>query len=246
VTAVSLFQDAWDSLQRNRGTVMAYLALTFAVRLAHALTGWVLLPEDPKLAPDWLPLYRIVSILSVCVLSSALAAVFFARIGREIDRPLWKCADDKEAVRRFFSTWFILALAGNTLQSSAGHFHEAGLDTASAWCFVGFMTVFIMTIPAGACIMYGGGLQWPVIHERLKPMIALFPLTLNALSVALLEFVALVGSEFLLELIREQVLFMPIRDVALTALKCYTFALMWRICMLHRDMPPGESNDFEF
>lgn len=243
---MSLFEDAWTSLQRNRGTIAAYLAFTFALSLVDSLIGWGLAPDDPKAVPAWLPHYRIVSIVVFCALYSVLTSIFFARMGREIDRPLWKCADDREAVQRFFSTWFILSLLNSTMQAIVAHFHEAGQDTASAWCLLGFMIVFILTIPVGACIMYGGGLQWPVVHELLKPMLTMFPMTLNALSVALLEFVLLEGRVFFPVAIQKQILFGPVLNVMLTSLECYVFALMWRICMLHRDLPPGESNDFDF
>ncbi len=242
---MSLFLDAWASVSRNRVTVVVYLALTFAVGLTYTVSGAMLLP-DPKAIPSWLPLYRILSILALCIASSVLSSVFLARLGREIDRPLWKCADDVEAVRRFFSTWFILTLLGSTMQSIGDHYLATGDEAMSAQCYLVFMILFVVTLPVGTCIMFGGGLDWPVVLKLLRPMTKMFSLTLNVLTLSFFEFLLYVGAGSFPDGIGDQVWFLPTVNVVLTALECYIFSYMWRVCMLHRDLPQDDSDDFDY
>jgi hypothetical protein len=245
---VRLLPDAFESTRQNRGSVLAYMLWTSLLALA---LDWANLFPANEIAtqpwPRWAPWYNIGFILVHAAAYALVTAVCFARMGANIDRPLWKCKNDAEALRRFFMPWFILNLFSLTLldaQNSLSQGENGGIQLLI------FFLLFVTTLPVGACVMYGGGLDWNILIELLRPFWRLFPLTLQAMLLLALEFFLLLSGLVFHHnhpSLEGAWWFYPALNLPLAYMDCLAFALMWRVCMIHRDLPPPDtSDDYDF
>lgn len=237
---MNLYRDAFENLKRNYGPVLVYVTASAVASFAHvSIATWLFGPE----LKSETPLFRVVSPIVLAALGGVLCAVCFARIGKDIDRPLWKCTGDGDALQRFFTPWFILFLLSGTVLSLLDRFAEAERGDAATLCFSLYLLLFVLQIPVGTCVMYMGGLHWPLLWESLRPITVLLPLALGVFAITALEFITTVlASQF-----HGGALYWAAMNAGLSFLECFAFALMWRICMLHRDLPAEQDpDDFGF
>lgn len=236
---MSLLRDAWKSLLRNQTTVLYYVLCSAAVVTLYRLINLQVRPYVPEdTPPAWLPLYKMSTYISLAVAASVLQAIFFGAMGREIDRPLWKCPTATEALRRFFVPWLILNLTLATIWSLLEQAAMAG--NAQAILFIEFLLMFatVLYIPLGACVMYWGRLNWQELVESLAPILKMFPYTLLAIALGFAQYMLHLTIVFYLpDVLRENIPVLCLIDLPYTLIECLIFVVMWHICMLYRDLP---------
>ncbi len=240
-----LLTDAWKSLRRNRTPVGIYILCNTLLILILQL-GNILLSKyvGNGPAPPWAAVFDILFDLLCVGAGSALQAVIFAEIGKEIDRPLWKCAGPRDALRRFFMVWFILNLI--VLMIAHLQMGAAKADNAELLAMLMFFMLlfFPFYVPLGACAMYWGRLEWSELPEALRPIVRMVPGVLVVLGLGLLQWIL---PQLMTELTPPGLLraafFVPL-DILLALLEVLAFAAMWRLCMQHRDTDFSNSGDF--
>ena len=236
---MSLLTDAWKSLRRNHSTVLYYIVLSVAVLAVFRVINQQLRPFIPEEAPPaWLPLYKMTSYIVLSVAASALQAVFFAALGREIDRPLWKCPGAEEALRRFFVPWLILNLTLATIWSLLEQAALAGNAQGILMVEFFLMLAMVFYIPLGACVMYWGRLNWQELGESLAPIVRMLPYTLLPIAFGFAQYAFHLSIVFYLpDPIRDNIPVLCLIDVPYAVIECFIFCMMWHICMLYRDLP---------
>lgn len=244
-----LLQDAWKSLKLNQAILFSYMGIVVAFSIAYSLVDRFVFDAFPEgETPLWVPVYQLFMALVHAGFAAALQAICFARLGRDIDRPLWKCESDTEALRRFFEPWFLLNLVLVMLVHLAVRAQASGDESLWAGLQTIFMLFFVVTIPIGACIMYHGKLVWPELPEALRPMLYQMPHTLTVILVLLLEFVLISVNASVFQSLQSptKYFYLPITDVPVAFLDCLAFAAMWRVCMIQRDAGTEDQDPFEF
>lgn len=218
--------------------VLAHFLLFVALRAGERLVG---MGVDPASAPEWYPAFNLAKQFAMAAIVSAVQAVVFARLGKAIDRPLWKCASDQEALRRFFVLWFVVNLVGITTEQFVVNAQPSGDEGLIALSTLLYFTAHLFLFPLAVCIMFFGRLDWARIPEALAPfgrqlrlaaiaiLLQLFVFSLSTATAGLL--LLLLGKEGL-----DAAIFSPaLAIVPLAALECLIFVLMWRVCMADRD-----------
>ena len=120
---MSLISAAEQALVRNWRSVLFYIVACVVIvaiyrgvgnGMDRALTG-VSAPTRVEIdailpKPDWYLGGELVADILLAGLIALFQAVAYARLGSDIDKPLWKCRDDHDAVARFTSIWLMFNL----------------------------------------------------------------------------------------------------------------------------------------
>lgn len=231
-----------QAVQQNVGPLLVYLAAAF-VAAAGAQLAFVGIgePENPYGDPVVLLLSLSVS-LALVVLTALIQAVVFARMGKEIDRPLWKSAGDWEALRRYFLLWAVLN-ALIVVCSSMADFSLTVLDSErlSGMFFLLYVAACVVSVPLGGAIMFGGPLRVRKLGERLLPLMRQMPQTLLVLLLSGAVFF------FTLSLVagtESKPWLLPLLSVIQAYFDCVLFAAVWLICVYDRQNPEETEIDF--
>jgi hypothetical protein len=238
------------SVQRNLPAALVYAAVSTLLNLVLFL-GLIAVGGDAD-AQDAqrfsVQVYDLVGNLVMAAALAALQTVVFARLGREIDRPLWRSPNAADAMRRFFQLWLILNLIavaiGQLLQLAGRQEAEAAIVLLVFF----YMLVLLFTVPVGACIMFSGAFEWREIGSSLAPLVHQAPRTLILLLLNLFQ-VALLFELVKLRAIRadEPAVFWTVfmlAPVAMAYIDCVVFAGTWHICIEHRNA--DQDVDFDF
>lgn len=229
--------------------VAAHVLLILAIRFGEQQVGQAAADDT---FPAWFPLYNLGKQFALAGFVALLQAVLFARMGRSVDRPLWKCEGDSEAIRQYFPTWFMLNLLGMVLQQLQVNAQNSGDEGLMVFMEFVFMIAYMLVIPVGACVMHAGALEWPRAGEILAPIG-------RQLRQVLLVFV-LMSLGYILHFVSVQVLhsalggegvdaavLLPALAIAPPALvECLAFLIMWRILMLDRDERFYDNTGYDF
>ncbi len=240
-----LLTETLEELRRNRATAMAYMTAVAAMSLAFRFGGFFLSDyTGDDVIPLWVYTVSLVMDLTLAGLYAALQAIVFSVMGREMDRPLWKCAGPAEALRRFFLPWFIINLG--ILALARIQLRTAMLDMPDLVMLLEFclMLAYCFAVPAGACIMFYGALEWREIGSILAPIGRRFALVWVVLLINFGQFVisraaSLSAAPPALEIILARTLL----DAALSVVDCFVFAAIWTVCQIHRNEAPTTGND---
>jgi hypothetical protein len=245
---VRLFTAAWNDLGEHRNLAAVYVGVhVLMVCLSRGALA-VVAPYVPEAHPPlWLPVFDMSRQLALAVAASVLQAVVFARLGKSLDRPLWKCRDDGEAVRRFFLLWFILNLGLGALEQL--HANAIGWDIAELAMLLEILIFLaaVVLLPFGACVMYSGRLEWAALPEALRPMGRQLPLTLRVMSLLMLQYaLTLLLQIALYNHVKDRsAILIPALTIAPAAfLECLAFCAMWRVCMIHRQSGDEDTGGF--
>lgn len=222
---------ALEALQRNRVSLLFYVTLTTLVQTARNLADVLLIkPASETIAPLYLTVYGFSADLFVAVGLAAVQAVGFARIGREMDRPLWKVEGDREAFKRFFQLWLVLDLIALSSLRMIERL-VAGLDDPAA--AFSLLIVWVMATSAfvvfGAAVMFYGRVAREEIGAAVNTLIDEFPRT------AAVWFLACAFSIFVLLPGQVPLWAFPLLALIDGAVTCLIFSASWLICMYHRD-----------
>ena len=211
------------------------------------MVEWPLIGFDPsQKIPPWASSVDLVIQVVYVVLYSLLLAVVFARLGKDIDRPLWKCQGARDAIRRFFVLWLIINLYFLMLYRLQRVAMLNDGEDVALFIELLVMTSYIVAYPAGACVMYMGKLDWAQLGQGLKPLARKFDLAFPILAVNFAGYVLLTVGMFAgagLSSIPARVALPAVLNFSMALIDCFVFCAMWRVCMINRDDPDTEDND---
>lgn len=239
ITPLEVLAEAVRDLRRHYVITGLYVAIWLpAGLLAVALAQ--LRPDDPAAPVE--PARQLLFFggdLVYAVVGAVAATVAFSRLGRELDRPLWKVPGDVEALRRFFTPWFIMLLALTAAQRLA---IVASLSLGDETLYLVSLMVLVagnaFMFVAGACIMFHGRHEWGELGEALQP-VSRFPA--HMLLLVLLGFVGYMLLLLAMETLPPLARLLPM--AASLPIDALIFAGAWEVCRLHRDAPPEEDFD---
>lgn len=245
MTGLALVADAFQSLRRTQTTVALYLLVYCGFELVFRL-AMLLLPESkPDLeGPAWVRLVALAAFVLFAIIASVVQAVLFARMGKAIDRPLWKCEDDGEALRRFFSIWLVLNMFMLLLFRLLAIADRQEIEAARVILALLLMSGYALFFPVGVSAMYLKVTHWQEVPAALKTITSQFGLSLMVMFLGLSSFTYTVLLQDVLG--NEPGIVTPLLAISapVAFLDCLSFAAMWRVCMIHRDNPPEEDLDF--
>lgn len=247
-----ILRDAADAVQRNLSALLLYLAVNGALAVVYLLLNAAVrlrYPEDGEsMAPALIDLLFLLLLAGVM---AVLQAVVFSRMGREIDKPLWKVRDDRDAIRRFYMLWLTASLGLGALQWLGTLDYGDGDQTAiNSLFFLLFFLGFLVYIPCCACIMFFGHVSWDTLGQALEPLIRHAGRALPILLVPLFQFALLFYVNVHRALEGDQVdlvKWLPIllaTSVALSYFDCIIFAATWLVCIYNRETPDEIDLDF--
>jgi len=243
-----MIAEAWRDLKRNPVPVYVYvLSMMVAGGLFSAIDQGVSTLFDADKPPAWVGLYGAAMQVAFAALAATFQAGVFAFLGRELDKPLWKCEDTREAVRRFFMPWFTINLIAYAILMGEVRAAEAESEGLFLLSELGLMVVYMLAIPVGACVMFYGRFRWSEVPAALTPLAAQARLTIGIALVGMLGYLC---HAFYLEcLVRGY--WTPILGPALiqmpfTAIELVQFAAAWELCRLNRDAGVKGMDPYDF
>lgn len=244
--------DGWNSLKQNLGVVYFYVGVHVLLALVFAAVGVYLKPYMPEAGsiPRWYQGYQFLQELVSAGVVSAVQAVAFARLGREIDKPLWKCPTDGEALRRFFMPWFLLNLFTLLIGSLSLQATQRELMDVASVLMMLQLIALLFVVPVGTCVMYWGRFRWRELGEALTPLVRQMPDVLIVFVMLFAQFIVFYAEQYYLFLTQEnpvaQALAPPIAFIPMTLLELLAFAVLWRFCMINRDAEVEDGGPFDF
>ena len=244
-----IFSDAWRALRRNWLWAGAYVGASLGAGAAFKVySDWSRTVVGDGVVPPKIALLGLSADLLYLAILAAFTAVIFAEMGKEMDRPLWKCGGAGEALRRYFVPWFLIALINITtgrLMIQAAQAGDGSLALLLEFCR---MCLIMLSVPVGACIMYHRGLVWKELPDALAPLTRLLSPTLGVLLLGMFQW-ALWFTLILAipDEMRGSTLLLVLIEAPLVLIDCYVFCAVWHICMLDRDTQSEDfGNDFDF
>ncbi|NIA13305.1 MAG: hypothetical protein GWP08_04435 [Nitrospiraceae bacterium] len=241
---MNILVHAIQAVQQNLSALGVYLAITVPAGILLHIANY-LANQSPGANPYTNPkliAYQVVASLFLAVTYAIASAIAFSRLGKSIDRPLWKISGGREALRRFFPMWLLLFIP------------LLCIDHLTAWASVppvkhnlaglAFLTMLVahaVVIPIGACIMFHGSAERAHLREALRPLARQFPPSAVILFLGGMMFVFVI---LLIDATHTQRWLWPAIDIVSGYFDCLIFSGVWLICMMDRQMP--EDNDFEF
>lgn len=238
---MDVLRQAIDAVQRNLAALAIYLVITvgantLALVCVHLLGGPFENPfESPRIAAFTVFVY-----LLLTVVFAVASAIAFARFGKELDKPLWKCASDWEALRRFFLIWFalqILVFVIDIVFMLAATYEYA---TPAVLAYFGRLAVFVLAVPAGAFLMFPGGIDRKDLGGAFRPLVRQFPNVFMVLLAygAVVLFLEYTDARGLPLWIR------PALAIVSGYFDCVVFCAIWIVCIIDRQNPEEDDLDF--
>ncbi len=244
---MQLLAHARDALVRNWRIVLLYLVASLVVLTGYSLAFEAMIkavPVDMTPKPLWYVITALGLDLGQVALIAGFQAVAFTLIGREMDCPLWKFKGWQDGLKNFFTLWFIFNLLYVTSAKLVMSAPESMKDDIDVLMFFFRFGLTIVGIPLGACIMHGGGLRWKEIPGMLAPFFRLFPMAFVSVSLGFLQFFIVATTILTVskEMLKSPWLWSAV-NVPITILECLAFAVMWLVCIHHRDIADEFEDD---
>ena len=236
-----MLSEAVRALQRNYSALLIYGAITVGFHVARLLCDYlVVLPVEDSLDPRWLSAYRFSADVVAMITLAVAQAVAFARIGRDMDRPMWKIEHDGEAIRRFFQFWLVVDLAILALIRVPELLPD---DKMAIQLFVYFyIGASSIAVPFGGAVMFTGRAGAAEIRQAANMLADRLPQTAGLVAIGCVYnfvfFVMLISEDF-------PPWATPLIPMIDAYLSCLFFALTWLICIQHRDEDTHDT-DFDF
>ncbi len=176
--------------------------------------------------------------LAIVVIAALVMPIAFGMLGRDLARPLWKVGVPGEALRRFFSLWFLMNLLLVTVSRITGRLVEA--DSPLAGLMIGLTIILYATyIMVGAAIMYHGGFGTESISKAVTPLVREFAQTGLLLLVALFTVLVALFTDIDTDNI-SWLWHAPVSGVLSAVLECVIFCGAWIICMTSQETPDDD------
>jgi len=241
---VDILLQAVQSIQKNIPALGLYLLITVpASALIHLGNAWMGTEGDPEAAMNAAALAYQAAGDAFLIAAYALAqSLAFSRMGRQIDRPLWKCPGDREAIRRYFPLWALLNIVAVGSQRLVVWL-PALMDNESAAMPLFWLMAIIMAtyLPVGAAVMFAGIPEWRRLGEAIAPLGRLWTKTLAICFFSGVIYFLLV---ILIMQNESQRWILPLIDVIAGYFDCVIFCATWLLCMLDRQTP--QENDLDY
>ncbi|HOZ47984.1 MAG TPA: hypothetical protein PLO37_22165 [Candidatus Hydrogenedentes bacterium] len=236
---MGVLSEALSALRRNAAAVLIYVVLSGGVNAARRACDYVVASQALFVLDDYaLRGYQFIMDLGLGLGYAFACVLAFTRMGRQIDRPLWKVPNDREAIRRFLLLWFLIGLCGITILRVFERLVETdpGEGTLALMQTFYFLT-FVLSIPVGACIMFPGRLDWREVAADLAPLLRQFARTLIIISINFLLFIfhlLLLQFFYFHPQARSDFWLLTITDIPFALVDCLVFAATWMLCITDR------------
>jgi hypothetical protein len=248
---LTFIQAAFASVNRNLGAAALYIGVVIAAHMAF-LAGGIALgykpPAEGEVVPFHIQAYHLVGQILLAGIVAAAQAVAFSRMGKEIDRPLWRVANDRDALRRFFQLWLTLNLLMVVLEQLATLAGGNGWGPLLQLILLLYMLFFVLLVPVGACIMFSGAVVRKELVRNLAPLGEQLPRTLLLILFGVIQFGFLLWLGGYRHAHRDDTgTFMAVAaivGVAAAYVDCLVFAGAWHMCIEHRNA--DQDVDFDF
>ncbi len=151
----------WERIKTNKNRLIPLVSIYIFIHTV-AFFLYELLFLNLELSSGNLPNNILLSLIDItrelvlCIVLGALQSIIFARIGVILEFPIWRCRDDKEALRRFFLLWFAINAGLITINRLANIMAERGISDLSAFLGGVGLIANIVYLPLGICWMYAG------------------------------------------------------------------------------------------
>lgn len=238
--------EGFRSLERHWRIVAMYTGLSLVV--AMSIHTWQAAMLQKWLGPIDDSTIRITD-FAIMVIGTTIGAgiqtIYFAQLGRAIDRPLFKVDGPLDALRRFFTTWLLLNLLLLGIIEIFKRLAVDGHPAAGGLVFF-YVVAYVLYVPIGACIMFHGGAP---IGDAVSPMTRLFPQTAAVIFLRLFAFsLEYSFAPFVVPTVENTTAWLvgaPALITMMVLLECVSFAAMWEICKSNRDLG-DEDDDMDF
>jgi len=240
---VDFLREAFRALRENIVYVALY-ALGFAVLDSLHYQVFMRAAGEYDPATDPLPVGPLFVGIAIAraVVAAALDTLFFSRLGREIDRPMWRVSNDADAFRLFFGMWLLLRLLMVTFNEVIGVLGRETSEEATLLILAVVALYVVLFLKAiGAAIMFQGRAGSPEVSEAFSVIGHHFGPVFQVTLFSLLIF-----------LVAELVRFgipeaeIPLRSAIGAGVNCIILTSIWLVCMYHRDHWEPPEDDFDF
>lgn len=249
-----MLKRAAEALQRYVPAVLLYLGVAGVTSVVVSLVQAAIRAYVPDLdtrAPTEVHAINAGLIVALSIVAAVVQAVVFSRIGRDLDRPLWKVRDDREALQRFSAMWFELNLIVNATfwLSSVNARIESMKGLAILLELLG-LAMLLFLVPIGACMMFHGTFSWGRLGEGLAPLgrrIGQAMPVFLATFVQVLLYVILsadLPDDHEAVHIALSITARALRDIGIAYIDCVVFVAVWLVCKEDRDSPDEIDLDF--
>lgn len=240
---MELIRDAVNAVQKNLDALGIYVGIMLvASTTATYANSWMAVPAENPYADPNLIAYEVALNLFL-VFSAAIAqSIAFARLGKNIDRPLWKISGDLEAIKLYLPLWAglnaIVILVQALTTWSVATFGGSGV---SGVLFILMVLAVIVYIPVGAALMFLRTPDWTHLPEAVRPLFRQFSKTLVILAMTGLLFLLQIS---LISGMEGQPWLRPLVDIAFAYFDCVIFSAVWLLSMYDRQAPEEVDLDF--
>ena len=234
-----VFAEAFRAVEQNKVILGLYIVLSAGVHGFFIAAMTVLAKVAGTPFPRWAIATYLITGIVACAAFASLQAVVLARLGRILDRPLWKVKTDREALQRFFMPWFLFQLA----IFMSVELHKRLVASGTADLLMAALLLMAASVPVCACIMFHGRFVWRELGVALAPLLHRLPEALLVLLAGLVEAV------LVLYMVENQYYgrgVWVIADIVEAYFHCLLFAATWFICMAHRRDQEEEESGFDF
>ncbi len=257
---MNFYREAATALRQNSGSVLLYVAFGVGLAVLDSTVDLFILAPSAKDAPDqYLSLVLIVTSIALVALSAIASTIFFSRIGREMDKPMWRVADDRDAMRLFYRLWFLLGLLTLVYVRLIEQLLPKNPDIGTLIIFLCSFFIWATLLNVfGAFVMFYGrpgreeiSQAFSTLGHHLGPVLAIS-------LVGLLSGLVLYDAHFRAVAIGHSAEDMTSVDYAGRYLvdmlvgavdslvSCFIFAYSWLVCIFHRDHFEQQGDDFDF
>jgi hypothetical protein len=255
---VNFYREAAIALRQNGRSVLYYIAAGMLIAALDAMLDLFVLAPASGEAPDTaLNLALIVSSILMVALGALASTIFFARVGREMDKPMWRVADDRDALRLFYRMWLLLGL----LTLAYARVMEQFLSSADSTGLIVFLCTFFIWATLlnvfGAFVMFYGrtgrdelNAAFGTFAHHLGPIIAvsLVGLLAGLMLVDAQQRILQIGTaaDATPMHLALRVLLTTLLGGADSLVSIFIFAYAWLVCIFHRDHFEEPGDDFDF
>jgi len=257
---VNFYREAAVALRQNGRSVLFYLVACMAIAAISTVVDLVVLAPAPDAAPDrFFSFVVILRSIGLVAISSIANTIFFARIGREMDKPNWRIADDADALRLFYRFWFLLGLLVLVYQQVLEPLLLRTEDQGAQIFLVCtlFLWATLLSVFGAFVMFYGRAARaeltqaFTTLGHNIVPIIAislfgvlagLFLISAHAGSVTIGRgATAMTSTDYAARFLVDMLI------GAVDALvSCFIFAYAWLVCIFHRDHFEESRDDFDF
>lgn len=256
---MNFYREATIALRHNFRPVLSFIAIGMLLSGGNSAFQLFVLQPEADAPAQTLGLALVGWQIVYVAISAAAQTVFFSRMGREMDKPMWRVLDDRDAMRRFFRFWLLLGLLTLVYVHTMGALLPADTDVAVAVAFLASVfTLATLVNVFGASVMFYGGAGRQEVREAFTTMgrhvavivaICLFGilagLVLRDLNLSAVEFGKAPGGAAWYHSAAAVALGM-LAGAFDSLVGCFIFAYAWLVCIFDRDHFEQPGDDFDF